>query len=60
VKIYYKDAFEKHGKLFDELGINVNNGMSLYEKSKLYRPHYVKKLLKIYMHVRNTVLHLQW
>jgi isocitrate dehydrogenase len=27
VKIYYKDAFEKHGKLFDELGINVNNGM---------------------------------
>ena len=33
VKIYYKDAFEKHGKLFDELGVNVNNGMSvLYEK----------------------------
>ncbi|OHX13004.1 isocitrate dehydrogenase (NADP(+)) [Chromobacterium sphagni] len=33
VKIYYKDAFEKHGKLFDELGINVNNGIAtLYEK----------------------------
>ncbi|MFP5341208.1 MAG: NADP-dependent isocitrate dehydrogenase, partial [Gammaproteobacteria bacterium] len=33
VKIYYKDAFEKHGKLFDELGINVNNGMvDLYDK----------------------------
>ncbi|QJQ52271.1 MULTISPECIES: NADP-dependent isocitrate dehydrogenase [Vitreoscilla] len=33
VKIYYKDAFEKHGKLFDELGVNVNNGMAgLYEK----------------------------
>ncbi|MCH7331772.1 NADP-dependent isocitrate dehydrogenase [Acinetobacter modestus] len=33
VKIYYKDAFEKHGKLFDQLGINVNNGMAgLYEK----------------------------
>lgn len=33
VRIYYKEAFEKHGKLFDELGINVNNGMSgLYEK----------------------------
>ncbi|HQR02835.1 MAG: NADP-dependent isocitrate dehydrogenase [Proteobacteria bacterium] len=33
VKIYYKEAFEKHGKLFDEIGINVNNGMStLYEK----------------------------
>jgi isocitrate dehydrogenase len=35
VKIYYKEAFEKHGKLFEELGINVNNGMSvLYEKIK--------------------------
>ncbi|MBS0610931.1 MAG: NADP-dependent isocitrate dehydrogenase [Proteobacteria bacterium] len=35
VKIYYKEAFEKHGKLFDELGINVNNGMvDLYEKIK--------------------------
>ncbi|MBL8438089.1 MAG: NADP-dependent isocitrate dehydrogenase [Zoogloeaceae bacterium] len=35
VKIYYRDAFEKHGKLFDELGINVNNGMvDLYEKIK--------------------------
>jgi isocitrate dehydrogenase len=35
VRIYYKEAFEKHGKLFDELGINVNNGMStLYEKIK--------------------------
>ena len=33
VKIYYKDAFKKHGALFDELGVNVNNGMaSLYEK----------------------------
>ncbi|UOB04167.1 NADP-dependent isocitrate dehydrogenase [[Acidovorax] ebreus] len=36
VKIYYKEAFEKHGKLFDELGINVNNGMvDLYEKIKV-------------------------
>ena len=35
VKIYYKEAFEKHGKLFDELGINVNNGMvDLFEKIK--------------------------
>ena len=33
VRIYYKDAFKKHGAFFDELGINVNNGMaSLYEK----------------------------
>jgi isocitrate dehydrogenase len=35
VKIYYKEAFEKHAKLFEELGINVNNGMvNLYEKIK--------------------------
>jgi isocitrate dehydrogenase len=33
VRIFYKDAFTKHAKLFDELGINVNNGMvDLYNK----------------------------
>ena len=33
VRIFYKDAFAKHGALFDELGVNVNNGMAnLYEK----------------------------
>ena len=33
VRIFYKEAFEKHGRLFDELGVNVNNGMAnLYEK----------------------------
>jgi isocitrate dehydrogenase len=33
VKIFYKDAFAKHGKLFDELGVNANNGLSsVYEK----------------------------
>ena len=35
VKIYYKEAFEKHAKLFEELGVNVNNGMvNLYDKIK--------------------------
>jgi isocitrate dehydrogenase len=35
VKIYYKDAFEKHAKTFEELGVNVNNGMvDLYDKIK--------------------------
>ena len=35
VKIFYKDAFAKHAKLFEELGVNVNNGMSsLYDKIK--------------------------
>jgi isocitrate dehydrogenase len=33
VKIFYKDAFAKHGALFDEIGVNVNNGMAnLYDK----------------------------
>jgi isocitrate dehydrogenase len=33
VKVFYKDAFAKHGELFDELGVNVNNGLaSIYEK----------------------------
>jgi isocitrate dehydrogenase len=33
VRIFYKDAFAKHGKLFDSLGVNVNNGMvDLYNK----------------------------
>ena len=33
VKVFYKDAFAKHQKLFDELGVNVNNGLSdLYDK----------------------------
>jgi isocitrate dehydrogenase len=33
VKVFYKDAFAKHGKRFDELGVNVNNGLaSIYDK----------------------------
>ncbi len=33
VKIFYRQAFEKHAKLFAELGVNVNNGMAnLYDK----------------------------
>ena len=33
VRIFYKEAFDKHAKLFDELGVNVNNGMAnLYDK----------------------------
>ncbi|WP_417662156.1 NADP-dependent isocitrate dehydrogenase [Pseudomonas sp.] len=35
VSVYYKQAFEKHAKLFDELGVNPNNGLnSVYEKIK--------------------------
>ncbi|MES0872687.1 NADP-dependent isocitrate dehydrogenase [Sinimarinibacterium thermocellulolyticum] len=33
VRIFYREAFAKHGKTFDALGINVNNGMvDLYNK----------------------------
>src|SRR6202162_135312 len=33
VRMFYKEAFEKHGALFDSLGVNVNNGMAdLYGK----------------------------
>lgn len=27
VKVYYKDVFAKHGQLFEELGVDVNNGV---------------------------------
>jgi len=33
VRIFYREAFEKHAKLFESLGVNVNNGMvDLYNK----------------------------
>jgi isocitrate dehydrogenase len=33
VKVFYKDAFDKHKDVLDELGVNVNNGLSdLYNK----------------------------
>ncbi|WP_029921825.1 NADP-dependent isocitrate dehydrogenase [Nevskia soli] len=33
VRIFYREAFEKHAKLFEELGVNVNNGLvNLYDK----------------------------
>ncbi|KAF3996356.1 NADP-dependent isocitrate dehydrogenase [Glaciimonas immobilis] len=33
VKIFYKEAFEKHGQLFEQLGVNANNGLSsIYDK----------------------------
>ena len=33
VRIFYKEAFEKHAELFERLGVNVNNGLAnLYDK----------------------------
>ncbi len=35
VSVYYKDVFDKYGKLFDDLGVNPNNGISsVYDKIK--------------------------
>jgi isocitrate dehydrogenase len=33
VTVFYKDVFEKHGELFDRLGVNPNDGLgSVYDK----------------------------
>ncbi len=33
VTVFYKDLFEKYGELFEELGVNANNGLSsVYDK----------------------------
>ncbi|MFB9133774.1 NADP-dependent isocitrate dehydrogenase [Vibrio olivae] len=33
VKVYYRDVFEKYGELFDQLGVDVNNGIGdVYSK----------------------------
>jgi len=38
VKVFYKDAFEKHAKLFEELGVNVNNGLVNLEEKIAHLP----------------------
>ena len=35
VRVFYREVFEKYGELFNEIGVNPNNGMSsVYEKIK--------------------------
>ena len=47
VRIFYKDAFEKHAKTFEELGVNVNNGMvNLYEKIEKLPASQKEEILK--------------
>ena len=43
VRVFYKDAFEKHGKLFDELGVNVNNGMVDLEDKIAHLPEHKRE-----------------
>jgi isocitrate dehydrogenase len=36
VTVYFKDVWEKHGALFEKLGVNANNGLNdMYEKLQL-------------------------
>ena len=47
VRIFYKDAFAKHAKTFEELGVNVNNGMvNLYEKIETLPASQKEEILK--------------
>ncbi|OUR81452.1 isocitrate dehydrogenase (NADP(+)) [Cycloclasticus sp. 46_120_T64] len=50
VKIYYKDLFAKHGKLFDELGVNPNDGLSSVYSNIEKLPESVKEEILADMH----------
>jgi monomeric type NADP-dependent isocitrate dehydrogenase len=62
VRMFYKEAFEKHGALFDSLGVNVNNGMAdLYNKiAEPCRPRSAKKSSATCTPARNTVRRWPW
>ncbi|MBY0237860.1 MAG: NADP-dependent isocitrate dehydrogenase [Burkholderiaceae bacterium] len=47
VRIFYKEAFAKHAKTFEELGVNVNNGMvNLYDKIEKLPASQKEEILK--------------
>jgi len=53
VKVYYKEVFEQYGELFDELGVDVNNGIGdVYAKIQTLpaekREEIEAALLKVY------------
>ncbi len=55
VKTFYKDAFAKHQELFDELGVNVNNGMvDLYNKIEslpsFQREEIIRDIFEVHEH----------
>ncbi|MGB0956141.1 MAG: NADP-dependent isocitrate dehydrogenase, partial [Panacagrimonas sp.] len=50
VKIFYKEAFAKHGKLFDELGVNVNNGLVDLESKMASLPSSLREEINADMH----------
>lgn len=50
VKIYYKDLFAKHGKLFEELGVNPNDGLSSVYSNIEKLPESVKEEILADMH----------
>ncbi len=50
VKIYYKDLFDKHGELFDKLGVNPNDGLSSVYDSIKGLPESMKEEILADMH----------
>jgi isocitrate dehydrogenase len=61
VRIFYKDAFEKHAELFAELGVNVNNGMSnLYDKIATCPSPAARKSCAICTPAMSTVPNWRW
>ncbi|MES2257049.1 MAG: NADP-dependent isocitrate dehydrogenase [Pseudomonadota bacterium] len=47
VRIFYKEAFAKHAALFEELGVNVNNGMvNLFDKIETLPTSQREEILK--------------
>lgn len=45
VKVYYKAVFDKYGQLFDQLGVDVNNGLGdVYAKFNRCQKRNVQKL----------------
>jgi isocitrate dehydrogenase len=55
VRVFYKEVFDKHGELFDQLGVNPNNGLgSVYDKIKTLpeskRQEILEDIHSCYMH----------
>jgi isocitrate dehydrogenase len=50
VKIFYKDAFEKHGELFEKLGVNANDGLSSVEEKIANLPESLREEIEDDLH----------
>jgi isocitrate dehydrogenase len=50
VKIFYKDAFEKHDELFEKLGVNANDGLSSVEEKIANLPESLREEIEDDLH----------